>query len=81
MAYKGKPSAKTIALEFPFVVETMVPEGGLGRRLDDMHRFHRQRGITDHHTPRRETMSTTTFDGASRTLPPLKHLPRNFPAG
>ena len=31
----------------------MVPEGGLGRRLDDMHEFHRQRGITDHHGPRR----------------------------
>jgi hypothetical protein len=27
---------------FPFVVETMVPLGGFGRRLDDMHAFHRQ---------------------------------------
>jgi len=25
--YKGRPSAKTIAREFPFVVETMIPEG------------------------------------------------------
>jgi hypothetical protein len=41
------------AREFPFVVETMIPEGGFGRRLDDMHQFHRQRGITDHHIPRR----------------------------
>jgi hypothetical protein len=24
-----------------------------GRRLDDMYQFHRQRGITDHHIPRR----------------------------
>jgi hypothetical protein len=39
---------KTIAREFPFV---WVPEGGLGRRLDDMHAFHRQRGITDHRAP------------------------------
>jgi hypothetical protein len=51
--YKGRPSAKTIAREFPFVVEIMVPEGGLGRRLEDMHAFHRQRGLTDHHIPRR----------------------------
>jgi hypothetical protein len=51
--YKGRPSAKTIAREFPFVVEIMVPEGGLGRRLDDMHEFHRQRRITDHHIPLR----------------------------
>jgi hypothetical protein len=27
MAYKGRPSAKTIAREFPFVVEILVPEG------------------------------------------------------
>jgi hypothetical protein len=42
-----------IRLRRTFVVETIVPEGGLGRRLDDMHRFHRQRGITDNHIPRR----------------------------
>jgi hypothetical protein len=53
MAYKGRPSAKPVAREFPFVVEIMVPEGGFGRRLDDMHAFHRQRRITDHHIPRR----------------------------
>jgi hypothetical protein len=50
---KGRPSAKTIAGEFPFVVEMMVPEGGLGRHLDDMYAFHRQRRITDHRAPRR----------------------------
>ena len=38
---------------YPFVVEVMVPEGGLGRRLDDMHQFHRQRRIVDHHISRR----------------------------
>jgi hypothetical protein len=51
--YKGRPSAKTVAREFSFVVEIMVPEGGFGRRLDDMHQFHRQRRITDHRGPRR----------------------------
>jgi hypothetical protein len=45
--YKGKPSAKTIAREFPFVVELMVPE--LGRRLDDMHAFHPP--AQDHRSP------------------------------
>jgi hypothetical protein len=44
-------SAKTIAREIPYVVETVVPEGGLGRRLEDMHDFHRQRAITDHYVP------------------------------
>src|SRR5262249_15229343 len=31
--YKGRPSGKTIALDFPFVVEIAVPPNGLGRRL------------------------------------------------
>ena len=51
--YKGTPSSKTIAREISYVVETVVPEGGLGRRLEDMHDFHRQRAITDHYVPRR----------------------------
>src|SRR5262245_47048752 len=46
-------SSKTIAREIPYVVETVVPEGGLGRRLEDMHDFHRQRAITDHYVPGR----------------------------
>ena len=51
--YEGTPSSKTIAREVSYVVETVVPEGGLGRRLEDMHDFHRQRAITDHYVPRR----------------------------
>jgi hypothetical protein len=51
--YKGRPSAKTIAREFPFVVEIVVPEGGLGRRLDDMHEFSPPAPDLDHHIPRR----------------------------
>src|SRR5262245_61006619 len=42
---KGTPSSKTYA------VDIVVPEGGLGRRLEDMHDFHRQRAITDHYVP------------------------------
>jgi hypothetical protein len=53
MPYKGRPSAKTISREFPFVVEILVPEGGLGKKLDRMHEFHRLRGIRDQHIPRR----------------------------
>ena len=43
--YKGRPSGKTIARDFPFVVEIAVPPNGLGRRLNAMHAFHNQRGI------------------------------------
>ena len=41
---KGRTSAKAIARDFPFVVETVVPEGGLGRDLDRMYEFHSRRG-------------------------------------
>ena len=44
--YKGRPSRKTIAREFPHVVEIAVPLGGLGKRLDAMHAFHAERGIS-----------------------------------
>jgi hypothetical protein len=37
--YKGRTSAKETARLYPFVVEVVVPEGGLGRRLDDMLNF------------------------------------------
>jgi hypothetical protein len=79
MTYKGRPLAKTVAREFPFVVEVMIPEGVFGRRLDDMHVFHRQRGIADHHICAAATGSTITFVGALRTALPLRYS-RNFPA-
>jgi hypothetical protein len=44
--YKGRPSRKTIAREFPLVVEIAVPAGGLGKRLDAMHAFHADRKIS-----------------------------------
>ena len=43
--YKGRPSAKTIARDFPFIVEIAVPLGGYGKKLNLMHSFHDQRGI------------------------------------
>lgn len=47
--YKGRASAKATARDFPFVVETVVPEGGLGRDLDRMYEFHMRRGIRAQH--------------------------------
>lgn len=41
--YKGRASAKTIG--FPYVVEILVPLGGLGKQLNAMHKFHTQRGM------------------------------------
>ena len=43
--YKGQPKASPIELEFPHHVDMVVPPGGLGRLLDDMHNFHIQNGI------------------------------------
>ena len=51
--YKGRSGFREIARLYPYVVEIVVPPGGLGRRLDDMHEFHRQRGIKDQRGPRR----------------------------
>jgi hypothetical protein len=65
--------------EFPFVVEIMVPEGGFGRRLDEMHAFHRLRGITDHRIPRRRDDEHDSFVGVSKTLPLLRCSRRSFP--
>ena len=43
--YKGRATIKTLAREFPYAVETAVPEGGLGRTLDRMYEFHAVHGI------------------------------------
>jgi hypothetical protein len=43
--YKG--SFKETARLYPHVVEVIVPPSGFGRRIDDMHALHRQRGIRD----------------------------------
>ena len=51
--YKGRPSGKTIASDFPYIVEIAVPPGGLGKRLNAMHAFHDQRGIQVAHLPHR----------------------------
>jgi|SRR5215510_8312973 len=40
-------------VRYYYIVEIEVPPGGLGRRVDDMHRFHHQCGIKDQRGPRR----------------------------
>ena len=78
MAYKGRPSAKSIAREFPFVVETMVPEAASVATSMTCTSFTVSVGSLISTSLAAETMSTITFDGASRTLTPLKHSRRNF---
>jgi hypothetical protein len=46
--YKGRSSSKAIERDFPHIVEIVVPEGGLGKRLDAMYDWHRERGIEAH---------------------------------
>jgi hypothetical protein len=43
--YKGRQSAKAIERDFPHIVEMVVPEGGLGKRLDAMYDFHARHGV------------------------------------
>ena len=46
--YKGRVSGSEIKRGFPHVVETVVPEGGLGKTLVAMHEFHKLHGIDAH---------------------------------
>ena len=43
--YKGRTSFKSIEQNFPHIFEMIVPEGGFGRKLDDMYNWHLIRGI------------------------------------
>jgi len=43
--YKGRSSSKSVERSFPHRVEMIVPEGGFGKRLDEMHDWHRARSI------------------------------------
>jgi hypothetical protein len=53
--YKGRPSRKSIARDFPHVVEIAIPPGGLGKQLNAMYAFHQQRSIQVAHLPHRHT--------------------------
>jgi hypothetical protein len=46
--YKGRLSSKSIERDFPHIVEITVPAGGLGKQLDAMYDWHRERGVEVH---------------------------------
>ena len=41
--YRGR--TRTSQRDFPHRVEMIVPKGGFGKRLDEMHEWHRARSI------------------------------------
>jgi hypothetical protein len=43
--YRGRTKTSLIERQFPHHVEMIVPEGGFGKRLDQMHEWHRARSI------------------------------------
>lgn len=43
--YKGRTRTDLIERDFPYRVEMSMPEGGLGKRLDDMHDWHHARSL------------------------------------
>jgi hypothetical protein len=43
--HKGQLKASRTEQEFPHRVEMIVPEDGFGKRLDEMHDWHRARSI------------------------------------
>ena len=43
--YKGRPSSKSVERSYPHRVEMIVPKGGSGKRLDEMHEWHRARSV------------------------------------
>jgi hypothetical protein len=43
--YKGRQSAKAVQQDFPHFVDVVVPEGGLGNKLNAMYDFHARHGI------------------------------------
>ena len=42
---QGPSERKNHRPRFPYVVEILVPLGGLGKQLNAMHKFHTQRGM------------------------------------
>ena len=43
--YKGQVRPKDTERDFPNIVRFLVPEGGLGRKLDQMATWHRERAL------------------------------------
>jgi hypothetical protein len=43
--YKDRSSSKSVERSYPHRVEMIVPKGGFGKRLDEMHEWHHARSI------------------------------------
>jgi hypothetical protein len=43
--YKGRLGSKQIERDYPYFVDIPIPQGGLGRRLDEMHAWHLARSL------------------------------------
>ena len=43
--YKGRTKSSLVERKYPHRVEMIVPEGGFGKRLDEMHEWYRARSI------------------------------------
>jgi hypothetical protein len=43
--YKGRTKSSLVERKFPLRVEMIVPKGGFGKHLDEMHEWHRARSI------------------------------------
>ena len=49
MPRKGPATPEATERAYPYIVETLVPEGGFGLKLDAMHQFHARHGIQPQH--------------------------------
>jgi hypothetical protein len=51
--YKGRPDAKSLARDFPHIVEMLLPPTGFGNRLNAMFDWHTANGIESQRGPER----------------------------
>ena len=56
--YKGRTKTKLVERDCPHRVEMIVPKGGFGKRLDEMHEWHRARSIRPRSVGADETRKT-----------------------
>ena len=81
--YKGRPDAKSLARDFPHIVEMLLPPTGFGNRLNAMFDWHTANGIESQRGPeRREVVDHdiryfVRWCFADRAT--AKHSRRNFP--
>jgi hypothetical protein len=62
------------AKEFRYIVQILVPPGGLGEQLEEMLTFHRNRGITPHLGKGRRVRGRDIYAGALPICQPQSNL-------